>query len=324
MPLVPEETIRALVSSYASLVDRAGEFVDGHLVEPDKKHFPDEYKGDLESVQGFFKRMLSYSALDEETSYELQFIEQQASEDGSSKGGCSSGGCSTGAGKAGPNLMIERDASGHYSLGVNVADASDSMVLATSYARLLGAMTLEEAGGLAKGLGPRRVAAPDATTLGVESEIAAIFSGFGILLAEGSCVYSKSCGGLKSHQATFLSVDEIALLLSVYVRQHGLSPSVVRKYLSTTQSESFAEALAWVDSNPKLMRSLANAPQSVASGFFEIEGKKGLFYRILSRTTESEPGVESLQVRVTEKSKHFAEAKRLVSEALEEDDRSTV
>src|SRR5690606_36882013 len=104
----------------------------------------------------------------------------------------------------------------------------------------------------------------------------AIASGLGLLLHNGACVYKKGCGGMKRHQATFLDVEEIALGLALFVRATNKKPGVVRKHLEITQKEHFDAALGWVDTQPTLVRALADRPATLEDGVFSFEEKKGL------------------------------------------------
>jgi hypothetical protein len=125
---------------------------------------------------------------------------------------------------------------------------------------------------------------------------------------------------MKRHQATFLDVEEIALGLALFVRATNKKPGVVRKHLEITQKEHFDAALGWVDTQPTLVRTLADRPETLEDGVFSFEEKKGLFSRLFTKKPDDEP--TSITVRPRERSeeerRRLAEAKALVDEALSE------
>ena len=156
-----------------------------------------------------------------------------------------------------------------YRLIVPVRDVGDPAVLGAALARCVGGMVLGEAG--------EEVTEHERLAT---AEIAATMCGFGLLLLNGSCVYTKSCGGLRAHQGTQLDVASSALGLALFLRVTGVKPGSARRHLETTQREAFDEALRWVDSNAKIVDALRLHPESLADGVFPIGGAKGILARV--------------------------------------------
>jgi hypothetical protein len=156
---------------------------------------------------------------------------------------------------------------------------------------------------------------------GALGELTAIASGLGVLILGGACVYKKGCGGMKRHQATFMDVEEIALALALFVRVTGKKAGVVRRNLEVTQKEAFDAALAWVDTQPSLVRALVERPETLEDGVFPFEAKKGLLSRLFARKEEDDLASvrpSGPRPRSPEELRRLAEAKALVDEALAE------
>ena len=312
MDLPSDDTLRLLVSRYASFKAAHGAAVGTpDLVQPTGEFFPDEFKGDAESVAGFLKRLLSYAPLASDQPVAMRFIEPKT-EEASGGGGCSSGGCSTGGGsRAGVRDTVSELEDG-YLVDINVGDVGTSTMLSTTLARSAGAIVLREAGEVVDG---RSGSDP-----GVECEIAAVACGFGVLLTNGSYVYAKGCGGVRVHQGTVLSVEEHAVLLALFVRDHELRASSARAHLDTTPAEAFDVALEWVDSNPEIVGALRARPEALAAGLFAIQPIKGFFGRLFAPKPRSEPDFGKIvvprRVRTPDEERRIAESRRLVEEAL--------
>jgi len=130
---------------------------------------------------------------------------------------------------------------------------------------------------------------------------------------------------MKSHQATFLSVEELALALALFVRITDAKPGRVKKHLAITQREAFDNALSWVDDQPKLVQALTDEPETLEDGVFVLEEKKGLFGKLLSRKRDeddiSELGPISKPKASTlseDERRRIAETRALVEEALQD------
>jgi len=128
---------------------------------------------------------------------------------------------------------------------------------------------------------------------------------------------------MRRHQGTFLGVEELALATALFVRATDAKAGAVKRYLEPTQREAFDAALAWVDSQPKLVRALTEEPEAIEDGVFELEEKKGFLSRILSRRREDD-GADAVAPtskrpeRSAEELRRIAETKALVDEALQD------
>jgi hypothetical protein len=273
MDLPSEADIRHLIASYAELKASHGPaFSDSELVLPTADFFPDEFRLDGESVASFMKRMLSYAPVAADLPVGLRFIQP---DEASGAGSCSSGACGTG-GKGAPLREGVTELDDGYLVDVNVGDVGSPTLLATTLARSAGAIVLSEAG-----------EAP--SDIGTMSEVAAVACGYGVLLANGSYVYAKGCGGVRVHQATRLPVEQIALLLAVFVRDHDLKSNVARAQLEVTPAEAFDQAIALIDSNPEIVAALRSRPEMLAAGLFSIEPVKGVLGRFFARRRADAP-----------------------------------
>jgi hypothetical protein len=304
MALPHDENLRWIVSEYAHLRAAHGEAIGvPSLVEPTGDYFPDAFSPSAEGVATFLKRMLSYSPVPDGVAIELAFLESDAS----AGGGCASGACGTASGATSAGAEAEPRDEG-YRLRIPVRDVGDAAILGASLARCVGGMILGEAG--------------EDVTDGerfARAEVAATLSGFGVLLLTGACVYTKSCGGLRAHQATALDVPSSAVALALFLRLHGAKPGLARRHLETTQREAFDEALAWVDARPKLVEALRLHPESLRDGVFPLEEARGVFARLFgSRSAEPEivAPAKPRRVRTVEEEQKLAEDRAIVEAAL--------
>jgi hypothetical protein len=299
-----DERIRAIVAHLAHLRAAHGDaFAAPDLVQPNGDYFPDEFTLDPPGIHRVLHRMLGYAPLSDDLEIGLGFIESDGEVSG---GGCGSGACGTGGLKEiARGGAVETDDG--YAALVHVQDVGDPTILTTALARSVGRIVLFEA-----------EEDVDARDEGAVSELTAIGFGLGLLVLNGACVYKKGCGGMKRHQATFLELEEIALGLALFVRATENKPATVRKHLEITQREAFDAALGWVDSQPTLVRSLRDRPETLEDGVFAFEAPKGLLARLFARKADDDVG--RIEVKPRERSdderRRLAEAKALVDEAL--------
>jgi len=281
MELPNAESLHWIVTHYADFVAKHGEAIgQPELVQPTGEFFPDEFSYDVQSVARLFERMLSYAPVSDDLEFGLQFVEPAAS----AEGGCSSGGCSpSSAAGGGGGCATDAVASAGLRDGVLETDEGYVAVVKVDYVRHSTLLTTS----LARSIGSIILAEADDDAaegdLGLMSEIAALASGFGVLLHQGAYVYGKSCGGARVQRATQLSVEELGVALALFMRHHGIKPSQARAHLDTTQRETFDKALEWVDSNDAIVDGLRERPDEIALGFFELEPVRGLFGRVLAR-----------------------------------------
>jgi hypothetical protein len=300
------DSIRFVVAEYAHVLAEHGEAFEGAaLVQPTGEYFPDEFARDVDSVETLLARILSYTPVAEDLPVSLGFVE------GESEGGkgCTSGACSTSSGGGWSRLDGALDEGDGYRVLVHVADTGNPVRLTTALARGAGAVLLAEAG-----------EEPDGD-LGARSEIFAVAAGLGVLLLNGSHVFSKGCGGVNVHSGTALSPDELALALALFCAVHGKKKGEAREHLAPTQREAFDAAWAWVASNKRLVAALRTAPETLVDGIFPMEETKGLLGRIFCREETPPPIVDHARapakVRSAAEEKRLAEMRALVAEALD-------
>lgn len=312
-----DASLRSIVAHLAHLRAEYGEVIgESDLVEPNSEYFPDEFalaEGvAMRSVQTLLERMMTYAPLSTDLDVKLRVIEPE----GEVKSGCSSGACGPG-GASGPGakttLRPAVESDDGYVAVLAAADAGDTTVLTTSLARSVGRIVLFEAG-----------EDVDDQDEGPLSELTAVACGLGTLLLSGASVYKKGCGGMRQHQATFLSVEELALAVALFVRVTDAKASRVKKHLAVTQREAFDAALSWVDDQPALVEALRDHPETLEDGVFVLEEKKGLFGKILGKKRDeddldlvplSKPKPSALS---EEERRRIAETKALVEEALQD------
>lgn len=308
---VSEEALRTIVSHLAHMRAEYGEVLgEADLVEPNGDYFPDEFALEPKAIHQLLLRVMSYAPLSADLDVELAFVEPEGESAG---GGCGSGACGTGGGVKEVARGGAVETEDGYGVLVVATDVGEPKLLTTTLARSVGRLVLFEA--------DEKV---DPRLEGALSELTAIASGLGLLLLNGACVYKKGCGGMKRHQGTFLSVEETATALALFVRAWDKKPGTVRKHLQVTQREAFDAALSFVDSQPKLVRALTEDPESLADGIFLLEEKKGFLSRLLSskKSDDDEMPValpaRPAKQRTPEELRRLAEAKALVEEALQE------
>ncbi len=309
MTLPPEGTLRDLVQGYAEILAAAGDVWEGaELVTPTAEHFPDRFERDGESLGRLLRRLISYSPLDDGLGVQIALVEDGEE----AAGGCGTGACATSCAPGGAARLdgVAHVGSG-YRLPLAMADTGTPARMVASLARGVGAMILAEAG-----------EEPDASEVGVRSELAAAASGMGLLLLAASHVYQKSCGGVHVHQGTALGVAETAVLVALFCGQHEIRPARARAHMEATQREAFDEAWAWMESNRELARALREEPESVAEGAFKLARPRGWLSRIFSSrgSKDDAPPLPAAppaaRPRDPEQERRLAEARALVEEAF--------
>lgn len=307
-----DDALRSIVSHYAHLRERHGAVLaESDLVEPNGSFFPDHFAVDPPGIATLVSRMRTYAPLSEDLEVELAFVEPE--DGGGAGGGCGSGACSPGETKQLAMQAGAAETETGYAVLLDVGSVSDPSLLTAALSRSIGRLVLFEAG---EDVDPR-----DAGAL---SELTAVACGLGLLLLRGSAVYKKGCGGMRLHQGTFLSTAELAMAVALFIRVADQKAGVVRRHLPVTQREAFDDALAWLSTQPKLVRTLREHPASLTDGIFEVEARKGLLARLFARSPEHDDDLTLTTVKKTPKSRsdeelrRLAEAKALVEEALQE------
>jgi hypothetical protein len=257
MELPDEDALRWLVSTYAGLRAAHGDGIGTPaLVEPTVQFFPEPIRNDAESIVGVLRAMVGHSPVAEDLPIELAF---RLADD--EAGGCGSGACHAPGAEVIARSGVE-ETRGGYRVVLEAPALRHLDALAASLARAVGALVLFEVN-------------EDASA--ARSEVAAIVCGFGVLVASGTAVWSKSCGGLGMTRSTALSVEEAAVGLALFLKLHGERPAKARKYLGATQREAFAGACDWVDSNPALVERLRESPSTLVGSTIAMEPVRGLF-----------------------------------------------
>jgi hypothetical protein len=311
--LPSEDNLRWLVAQYASLLAEHGEGIGSpRLVQPTGADFPDAFELSGPGIARFLQRMIDYAPVSSDLDLQLRFLAEEGEGGSCGTGGCGTGACGDGKASAAQKLRDRViDADEAYILEVPERDVMPPVRLATTLARSVGSLVLFEAG----------VEVDDAD-LGAVSEVAATACGFGVLLLAGSHMVGKSCGGFSIARHTYLATEELAVLLALFTRLHGLKPREARAYLEPTQKEAFDEALEWVDSQSTLLVDLSARPELLADGVFKIESSKGLLGRLFSGKKPARDPVEIAPVsprrapRSAEDQRRLDEARAMVDAAL--------
>jgi hypothetical protein len=297
MALAASSVIRNLVARYARILAAHGDAFEGaELVTPTGEHFPDHFARDQKSLERLVARVASYTPLGEDVPLSFVLVEDETDD----------GHCTTGCSKPASRIDgVQRDGDG-YRVAIPVTELGNATRLVCAVARGLSLAVLAEAG--------EEVAARE---IGFESEIVAVASGFGVVLLEGSHVYTKSCGGPAIHRGTALATDELAALLAFFCARNAISPRVARKHLGATQAEAFDEAWAFAQCNDAVVKKLREAPELLEGGAFELETKRGgLLSRLFSSRDEANVAPVSKRTRDPEEERRLAEARALVEEEL--------
>jgi hypothetical protein len=308
--LPSEESLRWIVSRYASLrVENAEAIGDAALVQPTPEDFPDAFELTAAGVGRFLSRMLEYAPVASDLDVRLRVVDDAAGGGACGTKACGSGACGTSTLSLGDRVVDADDA---YIVEIPASAAGHPLRLAAALARSVGTIVLLEAG-----------EEFEASEVGPVSEVAAVAVGLGVLLLSGAYLFGKSCGGVRVEQCTHLDVMEIAVTVSLFVRLHEHKPSRAKAHLEVTQREAFGEALAWVDSNPKIVADLVARPEMLADGVFPIRATQGLLGRWLSapkseRAGAADPVPKPARQRSEEEQKRLERARALVDEALRE------
>jgi len=317
MELPNSEVRHGLVAAYAEVVERLDLMsTERALVLPNGEFFPDVFTGDEASVQRMLDRLLEHAGL-ADMALVARFWGEPA-------GSCGTGACgSCGPTQAEPESEpVQRlvDAGEHWQVNVLPNEVSSPVALGSGLCQAIALAVLREAD------------APPRMPLNLAVDVTAIALGYGVLLLEGSHIYRKSCGGPSIARTTALGPTEVALVLALSAAVSEQTLSKVSKHLSATQQEAFAEATAWADSNPAVVRSLRADPARVARGEFQLRETSSWLGRWLggklrrAPTAESATTIEELEAALTAgatapralrpRDPKLEEARRLVDEAL--------
>jgi hypothetical protein len=255
--------------------------------------------------------MMAYTPLADDLEVALGFVDDEEKAEGKSGGGCGSGACGTGGGGGARRLDGVVDEGDRYRVLVHVADTANPARLTSALARGVGALLLCEAG------------EEQDEDIGARSEVWATAAGLGSLLLGGAHVFAKSCGGVRVHQGTALSLEELSFLAALFCKVNDVKPARLRANVPPTQREAFDEAWSIVEANDKLVNTLRRTPELLVDGVFTLEGSKGLLGRLFGSKSEVDAPVKISQERApasrersTEEQRRLEEARALVDEAF--------
>ncbi len=300
MDLPQPEVIRGIVQRYARLRARlAAELGDRPLVLPNSHFFPDVFRPEQRGVRKLVTRMQKHAGM-RDIPIRPRLIQLEGATDPCASGSCSTGSkdkreASGGGGGsccggshpvvAGEDFARLIDEEETWRLQIPDVEVTNPVVLTCNVARALGHIFLFET--LEEG---EQVDQPQEIT----GELAAVALGFGVLLMEGSYIYSKSCGGPRIARVTLMGPAELGLATALFVQSGGHSARDARKVLDTTQRAAFSEAMTWCDSNQALINTLRTAPEQLSQGKFEISESKPLLTRLFGSMKKSRKSEEEL------------------------------
>jgi hypothetical protein len=249
----------------AATLARAGAEPVGPLVLPTAEFFPDRFDGSVASVGKLFDRLKAHVGFSDVPTALLL----TDPEDGSVVSSCSSGGCGTGQVKTLAGQRVTAQKGGGYAVQVATSEIKNPTVLTTVLTRAVGWLFLAEADVVSSFRSKERGAAGD---------LAATMLGLGVLVANGSGIEVKGCGGVKVHSATSMGAPEATLALAIAVererllRPATLTPSAaLLKGLDPVPRALFAAATEYVAANRSIVRRLDDAADAVAAGSFSLK-----------------------------------------------------
>ncbi len=275
---LPDMPVReAILRSYAGFLSNAGGRVaERPLVLPNGKFFPDTFAGDQASLDRLLDRMLSLVSMED-----LPFRAELTEGGGGGGGGCGSGSCSPSAGPSddGPRLRQE---DGFWIIRVPAGELGNPTVLTSNLARVIGHVFALDVN-------------PDSPVgeLPLLGELAAVSLGLGLLVLQGSYVYSKSCGGPSIGQVTAMSCPEAALSVAAFLASSGTSPRAALKHSEITQRTLLKEACGFIASNSNVAKMLKSNPAALTSAKLNLVETQPWLMRLFgsrsSRGTKKAP-----------------------------------
>jgi len=260
-----EARIRWLLVRLARLHEGGAQPVAG-LVQPDQRFFPDQVAGDPKGLKRLVRRVMKHAGL---TDVPLQ-VQVSMAEEASGGGSCSSGACSVPVPKASPSRRLVEHGDG-YVLTLQQGELRHPVVLTTVLARTAADIFLREA---------ELYDRFDPAERDLAVDLGAVMLGFGVLSANGSYLYSKSCGGVNVTSVTTLPVDEITFALAVFGALHGVSKGEGRRHLETTPRAHFDLAVTWTESNKNVIALVDSDRPAIEAGSYSLNEARGLLSRL--------------------------------------------
>lgn len=254
-----------LVKRAARLAQLGAEPV-GPLVLPTGAFFPDKMDGTEASFERLWNRMRGHVGLsDVET--ELLIVDPEANQIVSS---CSSGGCGSGLSSWNGERVIARD-DGSYAIHLATPELKHPTVVTTALARSVGEVFLLEADALAAFGKKERAPVID---------LAASMLGLAVLVANGSGIEVKGCGGIKVQSVTSLTTPLATLAVAMVERREVLKKSrpadagALDPHLDNVARAMFGMAQSYVRANDDVVRRLDDAPTGLVEGVFSLREPK--------------------------------------------------
>jgi hypothetical protein len=273
-----DDAARWVVQRAATLASLGAEPV-GPFVLPNAAFFPDKFDGSPASIGQLFERMKSHVGLDEVPT-EVVLVDP---DEGRVVSSCSSGSCGSGGFSllAGQRVTEASEADGsRYIVQLATPEARSPVVLTTVFASALGEVFLREIDAL-KRFAPKE--------RGAVADLAATLLGLGVIVANGSGIEMKGCGGVKVHAATKLTAPQAVFALAIAIERSSRNPKSATDLgplggqLDNVARGMFASALDVVRSNRDLVRRIDDAPGPIERGDFRIATPRiGLGSKVLA------------------------------------------
>lgn len=321
MELPTEARLRWILRQCARLTGAGAEPVSG-LVLPTSEFFPDRFDRSPASLDALAARVLTLAGLSDLP----MRLEVAAPEQDGHGHGCSSGGC--GCSPAGAKARLQRlrpAEDGHgYVVTVAAGEIGHSVMLTAALVRAVAAVFLREA---------RLWGSLERTDREPATDLAGVLLGFGVLLANGSYIYSKGCGGVHVSSVTALPADELGVGLAIFAQLNSVAPGTAAAHLDPTPRSHFEQAMLWARSNAGVIGLLRSDRKAIAADSYALNEARGWLSRLLGIGRSRKPSAptddeleqvaKDLARRKSRastdeaKSQRLRELRELVDEALE-------
>lgn len=277
---LPDPTVsQDLIQRYAAVSALLSEELDDvPLVLPNAQFFPDQFEPSEQGVRRLLRRMQAHAGIDD---IPVRVRLAESSEPAATS--CSSGACAPKA-PGGEGMSRIVDSGDGWSLQFARPELAHPVGLTTALSRALAAIFLEEV------RGARPLPKPAELTY----DLAAVRCGFGVLLLEGSHVYSKSCGGPNIAKLTALSVSELAVAVAVFAGAEGHALGPAKRVASPTQKAALGLAGDLAASNQALLQRVAKNPDAVASESIQLKPPKTSWFGLFNKGRKKQELEEAL------------------------------
>jgi len=257
MQLPPAQVTRAVIQRYARLLDRyQDELGERPLVLPNGEFFPDEFRGDEDSLHVLAERMQEHAGL-----RDVPITTRVVSPDGAApqKSSCGTGACGVPQTTSGLDRLVDEGDS--WVFQVPAQELAHPVALTTNLARSLAFVFLVETQKEGERLEP---------PVDVTADLVAVALGFGVLMLQGSHIYAKSCGGPQIASVTKVGVSELAIAVALFSQLGDHRPAPALKALEATQRAALSEAIKLLKANKSVVEGAKSAPGQLAREQFEL------------------------------------------------------